>query len=71
MEESVTKEFNAQWYKSTKALEILTQTLSEIHETYPGKENTDAREEQLKPLREACIKIGYWRYQLVKEMRNT
>lgn len=58
------------WNKSTKALQILSKTISHIHECYPGKENTDEREENLKPLREACIKIGYWRYELVQEMRK-
>lgn len=38
--------------------------MSDIHEQYPGKENTKVREMLLKPYRDCCVNLHYGRIKI-------
>ena len=59
------------WQDTLVELGYQVQHMNEIHEKYPGKENTQKREELLKPHRKICIELHYIRIKLLQEKHGS
>lgn len=53
--------------RTAEVLSFLAKQMSDIHETYPGKENQNLRENLLKPYRDCCKVLHYERIRLNRE----
>jgi len=53
-----------EFYRSQQIIELLGKVMSDIHDQYPGKENTKVREMLLKPYRDCCVNLHYGRIKI-------